>query len=351
MKGAITMPRISVILPIYNASEFLYESLESLSNQTYTDFEIIAIDDGSTDNSLDLLEDYAKKEHRLRIISRYNKGITKTLNEGIELANGEYIARMDSDDISFPLRFEKQLKFLEENNLDICGSQYQAFGSKSEISNMPIKSEDCYVRLLLGFCIAHPSFLIKKSIISKYRYNENFKYSQDYELCCRMALDKIKMGNTPDILLKYRFSENQISSAKKITQISLAQSIGKNYWLKSGITKDISYPICTIDSLNNNLNDLKDSMYSLIKLSNKLNCSTYMNDFLLSRQLVLLARLSVYGLKTMLPILNHIPNLGIKSKYLYSFMALTRAMKIKEFVKKHLNDSLKEKINKFLYTK
>ncbi len=345
------MPKISVIIPVFNASEFLVEALDSISNQTFSDFEIIAINDGSTDNSLEILNLYAKKEPRLCIVNQQNMGITKTLNEGIELSKGEYIARMDADDISLPQRFEKQMKFLEDNNLDICGTQYMAFGNKSGISNMPIRCEDCYSRLLLGFTMAHPSFLMKKSVIKYFKYNENFKYSQDYELCCRLALANVRMGNTPDVLLKYRFSNNQITSVKNSIQTSLAQSIGKYYWQRSKYTKDIQYPVCSIDIMNNKVNDLIDSINSLTRLFNRFASSDYMKNYTTSKQLILLSRLSVYGINTILPVLKQIPNLSFKSKILYSFIALTRIMVIKKQLIKILPVALKDKIQTLLYTK
>lgn len=342
------MPRISVILPVYNASKYLLESLESLSSQSFDDFEIIAINDGSTDNSLQLLQEYSKKEHRLRIVSRINKGITKTLNEGIDLAEGEFIARMDADDISLPQRFEKQLNFLENNNIDICGTQYETFGSLSEISNMPINCEDCYLRLLLGFSIAHPSFFVKKSILSKYKYNEKCKSAQDYELCCRMALGKVKMGNCPDVLLKYRYSPNSISSTRTKEQNSFALTSSKKYWEQMEITQDIPYPLCVIDSLNNNLDDLKNSMKSLIELHKRLKDNNYMNGFIHSKQMLLLRRQSFYGLSNVLPFLKRIRNLNIKTKIIYSLMAITKVMKIKEYINKLLSNSSKQKIFTYL---
>lgn len=345
------MPKISVILPVYNASKYLIKALESLSNQTFNDFEIITINDGSTDNSLELLEEYAKKEPRLRIISRENKGITRSLNEGIDLAKGEYIARMDSDDISLPQRFEKQLNFMSVNNLDVCGTQYERFGTKIGFSNMPINCKDCYYKLLLGTAMAHPSILIKKSVIEKYMYNESIKYAQDYDLWCRMALDKIKMGNTNEVLLKYRFSSDQISSAKNILQISYAQATGKNYWQNSDLVKDLSYPYCVIDSLNNNYKDLKITINSLLELHNRIKQSDYMRKFILSLQRGMILRLSVYGLNSLLPLLKKIPDLNNKYKYFYSLIALTRAMIIKEKIKRIIPSNLRTIISNILYNK
>lgn len=344
------MPRISVVMPVYNSAKFLVDALESISNQTFTDFEIIAINDGSTDKSLELLQNYAKKEHRLRIVSRENKGVTKTLNEGIDLATGEYIARMDADDISLPLRFERQLKYLVNNNLDVCGTQYERFGTKTGFSNMPINIEDCYYRLLLGSTMAHPSILIKKYVIAKYKYNDNIKYAQDYELWCRMALDKRKIGNVPEVLLKYRYSSNNISSSKSIDQINSAITTGTKYWVNIDISKGVPYPLCVIDSFNNNISDLKNSIMSLIILKNRLNKNIYMSNILNSELLLLLGRLSVYGLNNILPFLKHIPNLNNKSKIICSLLALTRVMRIKDKLNNIIPSSIKAKICNYFYS-
>ena len=347
------MPKISVVLPVYNSEEYLIESLESISNQTFRDFEIIAINDGSTDNSLEILKNYARKEPRLRIISRENKGITKTLNEGIELSKGDFIARMDSDDICLPLRFEKQLEYIINKNLDVCGTKYQRIGLQTGIPDLPISCEDCYFRLLFGSAMAHPSILLRKSIIKKYRYNENFKYAQDYELWCRMALDKIKIGNVPEVLFKYRFSSNNISVAKKKEQSYFAQIAGKNYWENTDISRDIIYPLCSIDTLNNSFYDLNNSIKSLLKLQNRLTYyninNNYFNRLFNSKYLILLSRLSVYGLLPMLPFLKRISGLSTKTKIIYSLMGLTRIVSIKEKSKEILPEPLKGEIKKILY--
>ena len=104
---------VSVILPVYNAQKYLEEAIESIINQTYTNFEFIIIDDGSGDNSLNIINKYQKQDSRILVITRENKGLVYTLNEGINQAKGKYIARMDADDISLSNRFEKQIELLE----------------------------------------------------------------------------------------------------------------------------------------------------------------------------------------------------------------------------------------------
>lgn len=345
------MIKISVILPVYNASKYLLESLKSISCQTFKDFEIIAINDGSTDNSLELLEEYAKKEPRLLIISRENRGITKSLNEGIDLAKGEYIARMDSDDICLPLRFEKQLEYLVKNDLDVCGTQYEKFGTKSGLSNLPLKLEDINNYLLINSPLCHPSILIKKSVIKKYKYDENIKYAQDYELWCRMALDKIKMGNMSEVLLRYRFCNKSITTSKNKEQKIFALQIANNYWLKLAISKDIPFPLAVIDTYNNDISHIKQSIKSLFLLQKRLKNSYYMVNMINSEIRVLYVRLSIFGLKNILIFLKKDSNLNLKSKFIYSFIALSRLMLIKDSLKKIIPNKFKTKICNFLYGK
>ncbi len=108
-------PKISVVMPIYNCAQYLEEALASLFIQTFSDFEILAINDGSTDGSLKILEKFSKIDNRLRIITQKNAGIVEALNRGINEAKSEYIARMDGDDVSFPNRFADQIKILDKN--------------------------------------------------------------------------------------------------------------------------------------------------------------------------------------------------------------------------------------------
>ena len=236
------IPIISVILPIHNAEKTLKETLDSLICQTYKNFEIIAIDDGSKDSSLSILNKYSKQEPRLRIISRTNKGLPHTLNEGIGLARGKYIARMDADDICLPIRFEKQIAFLEKNNLDLCGTQIQEFGLNSRKSSLPITEEGCIIKSLFSCSFIHPTIFGKKSVFLKYKYNEDFDCSQDYNLWCRMLANNIRINNMPEILLKYRIASNTITSIKSQKQRTLSIKTATNYWKELALTQVYNLP-------------------------------------------------------------------------------------------------------------
>jgi len=205
-------PAITVLMPVYNGDKYLIEAVDSILNQTFSDFEFLIIDDGSTDQSIDLIKTYDDPRIRL-IMNKKNMGQSGTLNKGLSLARGEYIAIMDQDDISIPERIKKQLKFMENNsNVDVCGSWLQLFGKYNGINELPIDSEKIKVNLLTNQNLAHPTVLIRKSTLVKYNfnYNPNYSIAQDYDLWIRMS-EYCTFFNIPEPLVKYRIHENQNS--------------------------------------------------------------------------------------------------------------------------------------------
>ncbi|MCL4136090.1 UNVERIFIED_CONTAM: hypothetical protein GTU68_024156 [Idotea baltica] len=203
-------------MPVYNAEKYISEAIESILNQTYKDFEFIIINDGSTDKSLDIIKKYKNIDDRIVLVDRKNKGLVCSLNEGIELAAGKYIARMDADDICLSSRLEKQILFLEKNeNIIACGSWVSIFTDKSyiKIVKFPPNDEACLARLLFGVPIAHPSAMIKKSLLSRlknddsYIYDEKMKHIEDYDLWVRLSRYG-KYSNIQEPLLKYRNTPN-----------------------------------------------------------------------------------------------------------------------------------------------
>jgi glycosyltransferase involved in cell wall biosynthesis len=203
------MPKVSVVMPVYNTKEeYLREAIESILNQTFTDFEFIIINDGSTNNAEDVILSY--KDERIKYIKQEKQGIPKTRNKGLEMATGEYVAVFDSDDISLPERFEKQVKYLDENkNISVLGSWFEIFPKYAIIAH-PKTPKIC--DFLKENCIAHPSVMLRKSDFDKYnlRYNEDFKVAQDYELWSR-AVRVLNFENLQEVLLKYRRHENNNS--------------------------------------------------------------------------------------------------------------------------------------------
>lgn len=208
-------PMISVVMSVYNGEKYLDEAIESILKQTYKDFEFIIINDGSTDKSLEIIEKYKKQDERIVLISRENKGLIASLNEGIKKAKGKYIARMDADDISLPNRFEQQIKFLEKNpEIGVCGTWVEVFGENRNptIWKMPIQDEELRPRLLFSVTFAHPSVMMRKGLINQYnlRYNEKYINAEDYKFWLDFS-KYTKFVNIPKVLFQYRYLETSIS--------------------------------------------------------------------------------------------------------------------------------------------
>jgi glycosyltransferase involved in cell wall biosynthesis len=209
------MPKVSVVMSVYNGEKYLRSSIESILRQTYSDLEFIIINDGSTDTGLDIINEYAKKDERIKLISRENIGLVYSLNEGIKKAQGEYIARMDADDIAMPVRLEKQLKYAQEEGLAVCGAWAEGIddlGNKIKDMDYPPDTEKIRRYTLLHNPFIHPSVIFRKDIFEKVGgYRQFFKHIEDYELWTRMVF-KYRTGNIPEKLLQYRLHQDQITN-------------------------------------------------------------------------------------------------------------------------------------------
>lgn len=226
------MPKISVIMSVYNGQKYLKEAIESILNQTFKDFEFLIINDGSTDKTPEILEKYKRQDRRIKIINNAkNIGLTKSLNKGINIARGEYIARMDADDISLPERLEKQINFLDSHSeIGLLGAAYFEINEKGEIIGkkiFPVSDQELRKRLIRFNPFFHASIMIRKKILNEVGgYNEEIKRAQDYELWFRIA-KKTKIANLPEPLMKRRYTKENISVKNENEQIKLAIEIRK----------------------------------------------------------------------------------------------------------------------------
>lgn len=228
-------PWVSIVLPVHNGMPFLREAVASLLNQTYPYFDVIAIDDGSTDNSREYLQSI--KDPRFKVhFNMQNEGLVSTLNKGIRLSHGQYIARMDSDDVSAPERIEKQVKFLEDNTeFGVCGTQIEVFGILNDYRKHPVKHQEIADQFLTKGCvIAHPSIMFRAKIIKVLPspYSEDFHCAEDYELWTRLIL-KTKFANIDETLLKYRTHDGQISQNRLSIQQKQSSLIKYQYLINS----------------------------------------------------------------------------------------------------------------------
>jgi glycosyltransferase involved in cell wall biosynthesis len=224
-------PLVSVAMPVYNGERYLAEAIDSVLAQTMADFELIVIDDGSTDGSLRILRDYERRDARIRLIARENRNLVATLNDIIDVARGEWIARMDQDDIALPRRFERQLNWLELTGADVCGSWIKFFGTADRrVLTHPQTDEAVKMELLFGAPFAHPSVMMKTERVKALRYDKAWEKCEDYDLWERAARAGWKMTNVPEVLLLYRQHATQISARAFAHQQALTQKIRHRYW-------------------------------------------------------------------------------------------------------------------------
>lgn len=221
------MPKISVIMPAYNSEKYIAEAIESILNQTFTDFEFIIIDDGSTDKTEQIIKTYTDK--RIKFIkNKSNLGIVESLNYGIEIATGEFIARMDADDISLPNRFEKQLKMFEGRpSLGLISASIYRFGNCIHNNSICITGSDKLKCLLLeGMYFVHPAMMYRRSVVIEnfIRYRKEYQYAEDYKFVSDMA-NCCEIDNYQEVLLKYREHDNQISNEKALIQKNIANKV------------------------------------------------------------------------------------------------------------------------------
>lgn len=217
-------PKISVVMPVYNREQYLKESIESILNQTFTDFEFIIVDDQSTDSSWQIIQEYAKKDSRIIAIKNNGKkGCYSARNCGHRLAKGKYIAVMDSDDISLPERLRIQFDFMEHHpDIGVCGSWAKAFGEKNNIIKPWLTHEKIRDNNFFYCAMRHPTIIFRNR--DNIVYSEEGLSSQDYELYSR-KINELKFANIPKVLLLYRTHKNQIGVEKKAEQDENANNI------------------------------------------------------------------------------------------------------------------------------
>ena len=204
----MNLPLVSVIIPVFNCNDYFEEAIFSMVNQSYANLEIIIIDDFSNDGTIETIKYWAGLDNRIiPIFKNINTGIVESLNLGLEIASGKYIARMDGDDISHLERIEKQVMFLEENqNCDLLGTGYKIIGQNIDVK--PITNHELIkIALIINSQFVHPSIMFRADVISKYKfyYKKEFALAEDYELWTRFV-DKCKVGNLDETLLFYRIN-------------------------------------------------------------------------------------------------------------------------------------------------
>ena len=217
----MNVPSVSVILPAYNCEKYIARAIESVLYQTFTDFELIIINDGSTDRTEEIIKSFSDPRI-LYQINNPNQGLVFTLNKGIEIAKGKYIARMDGDDIAFRERFEKQLNYLDKNgNVDLVATVVALIDENDhpcgtwESDERNISEKDIRNQLPKDNCIAHPTVMGKMEIFRKYKYNPTQSQSEDYDLWLRMISDGVIIHKLPEPLLQHRILASSFTRARE----------------------------------------------------------------------------------------------------------------------------------------
>ena len=202
---------ISVIMPYYNSEKYISESINSILKQTYRNFEFILLDDGSTDQSRNIVNSFTDPRI-IKFVNETNIGHPKSMNKLIDLAKGEYIAIMDSDDISEIDRLKVQLNYMIDKNLDVCGSTALMFGNmQNKIIPILENHEDISFMMIFGNPIINPSTMSKASVFKKFKWNENY-ISADFDVYSRIIQNNFKLGNVKKPLIFSRVHKNQDSS-------------------------------------------------------------------------------------------------------------------------------------------
>jgi len=224
-------PLVSVLMPVYNAASYLTEAVESIRAQTFGDFEFIAVDDGSTDRSLAILQQFAKEDSRIKIVSRPNTGIVGALNDGLAVARGEFVARMDSDDIAAQNRFEKQLAAMQSDPGCVALGSAVLFTDpeghplkvyRPTLSHASIEEELARGN---GGALIHPTVLFRrKALVQCGGYREQYNYIEDLDLYVRL-LEVGQLRNLPDVLLHYRQHPNSVNHRKGSRCVQAAEII------------------------------------------------------------------------------------------------------------------------------
>ena len=207
----VTIPQVSIIMPVYNTAPFLREAMDSMLSQTFSDFELIVLNDCSPDNAEEVLNTY-NDPRIVRYKGEKNVGLSNVLNIGIELARGKYIARMDSDDISLPNRLQVQVDYLEAHpEIDLVSVGMQLFGDKEEIWVREQDFEEMKICALFYSPVLHASSMWRKDAFEKQglRFRQEMVPSEDYDLWTRALVKGLKLVNLAEVLYKYRIHGTQ----------------------------------------------------------------------------------------------------------------------------------------------
>lgn len=223
-------PKVSVIMPAYNSEKYIGEAIESILNQTFTDFELIVLNDSPNNKKLEnIVKTYVKKDKRVKYIKNSkNLGVAKSRNILLQKCRGEFVACMDSDDVSLPTRFEKQIKYMKKHpECGVLGTWFQLFEKDTTIIQHPERIK--IFNILKNQHVGNPTVMMRKSLFDKYdiKYDINYNYCEDFELWSRLIFIT-EIHNLPEILLRYRWHGTNVSIEHQKHQLDLANCVKQN---------------------------------------------------------------------------------------------------------------------------
>ena len=230
------MLTLTVLMPVYNGDRYLRPAVDSILAQTFTDFEFLIIDNGSTDQTEVILNEYQKKDARIRVLHR-EKGLVEALNYGFDQSRGKYIARLDADDICLPNRMHKQVEFMEKHaEVGVCGSWIRCFGNYDQVTKHPVDDASLRAEMLFSPPFANSSTIIRQSVLKSHGiYFRNPPYSEDYDLWVRLSR-VTHFANIPEILVNYRVYVEQTTQTHSQEMAQATLSIQKRQLTDLGIT-------------------------------------------------------------------------------------------------------------------
>ncbi|MFK5854815.1 MAG: glycosyltransferase family 2 protein [Bacteroidota bacterium] len=240
-KKTTDQPLVSIIMAAYNSEKYIRYSIESILKQSYSDIELIIVNDGSNDCTLEIVESYACEDDRVQVISRKeNMGCSYSRNEGINKAKGEYFAILDSDDVCNELRISKQVDVLSKKNVDVCGSWVSNINDTGDVLQT-IKYYETHSQIqlhsLFNSPVAHSSVMIRAKSLSGLRYNKDLTYAEDYNLWLMLLMKGCKFHNIPEPLVFYRVHEQQSTYKLTEKQLSCFKNVQEPYhvWFSKNV--------------------------------------------------------------------------------------------------------------------
>lgn len=233
-------PLVSVVMPVYNGEKYLSEAIKSILSQSFSDFEFVIIDDGSTDNTSSIIKQFTYKDSRIRFYrNSSNLGLAASLNLGLELARCSLVARMDADDIAYPERLKRQYEFMQSHpDVSVCGSALQLYENPEIIWRPPCTHDEINTTLLFECCLYHPTIIFRKEIVFGQHggYQSQFSGAEDFELWQRLSeCTGIKFANISEPLLCYRTHQSVDRKVYKTKQQGLANLVRRKQLKRLGL--------------------------------------------------------------------------------------------------------------------